>query len=96
MEQLTASADQLEQLAEVLREYLRDKDAHSENTLNYLYSQPELIAAASLIAPFDAEQWLDLFAKCYNSLETKARDLKINKPLHAECSTPTPPASSCG
>jgi len=87
MEQLTASADQLEQLAEVLREYLLDKDAHRENTLNYLYSQPELIAAASLIAPFDAEPWLDLFAKCYNSLEAKARDLKINKPLHAECFT---------
>jgi len=87
MEQRTASADQLEQLAELLREYLSDNDVHRENTLNYLYTQPELIAAASLIAPFDAEQWLDLFAKCYNSLEVKARELKINKPLHAECFT---------
>ena len=41
MEQRTASADQLEQLAEVLSEYLSDKDAHRENTLNYLYPKPE-------------------------------------------------------
>ena len=87
MEQTTASADQLEQLAEVLREYLSDTDTYHENTLNYLYSQPELIAAASLIAPFDAEQWLNFFTKCYHLLAVKARDLKINKPLHAECFT---------
>ena len=71
MEQTTASADQLEQLAEVLREYLSDTDTYHENTLNYLYSQPELIAAASLIAPFDAEQWLNLFTKCYHLLAVK-------------------------
>ena len=87
MEQRTASADQLNELAQVLREYLSDKNAYREKALNYLYTHPELISASSLMTPFDAEQWLTLFYKCYEPLENKARELKIDKPLHAECFT---------